>query len=298
MRTWHCAAAAAGAVGVLVAAAALAPPSASAGQNDPDRGYTFAVIGDIPYGDPEIARFPAVVRQINADPAVQWVDHLGDIKNGSSRCDTSYYQMIKTDFDAFEDPLVYTTGDNEWVDCHRPNNGGYNPLERLATLRQIFFARPGVTLGQHPARVRSQAYLGIPEDVSWERAGIAFAALDVQGSNNSLAPWTGNTAPTPEQTVEVLTRTAAVLQEIHETFQRAKREELRAVVLLQQTDMFDPTVQDPAFADYYGFQPIVAASRGSPRRSAGRCTCSTATATSTTRTSPSQLGRRGRRSTA
>src|SRR5690349_2648726 len=72
-----------------------------------DRGYTFAVIGDIPYGDAQIARFPQVVAQLNADPAVQWVDHLGDIKNGSSVCSDAYFQLIKSDFDQFSDPLVY-----------------------------------------------------------------------------------------------------------------------------------------------------------------------------------------------
>jgi hypothetical protein len=257
-----------GIVGALVGlCVAAAPASAStagvpASPGRPGHGpYTFAVIGDIPYGDAQIARFPSVVQQINADPAVQWVDHLGDIKNGSSVCSDAYFAMIKKDFDAFEDPLVYTTGDNEWVDCHRANNGAYNPLERLAKLRELFFAHPGVTLGQHPARVRSQAELGLPEDVSWERADVAFAALDVQGSNNSLAPWTGlgRTAPTPEQTVEVLSRTSAVIVQIHETFERAKREHLRGVVLLQQADMFDPTVPNPQFADYYAFAPIVAA---------------------------------------
>lgn len=261
MKTWHRAGLAAGAVGTLVAAAAVVAPSSAtaAPQRGTDRGYTFAVIGDIPYGDAQIARFPAVVRQINDDPAVQWVDHLGDIKSGSTVCSDEYFARIRADFDAFEDPLVYMTGDNEWVDCHRPNNGGYNPLERLAKLREVFFDDPGLTLGQHPAQVRSQADLGLPDDVSWERAGVAFAALNVQGSNNSLAPWTGKAAPTPEQTVEVLTRTAAVIQEIHETFQRAEQRRLKAVVLLQQADMFDPTVKNPSFADYYGFQPVVAA---------------------------------------
>ena len=264
MKTWHRAARGVGIVGALVATCAVAVPSAaSAAPADAarrgDDPYTFAVVGDIPYGDAQIARFPSVVQQIDADPAVQWVDHLGDIKSGSSVCSDAYFTMIKKDFDAFEDPLVYTTGDNEWVDCHRTNNGGYNPLERLAKLREIFFPQPGVTLGRHPARVRSQAALGLPEDVSWERADVAFAALDVQGSNNSLAPWTGKTAPTPEQTVEVLSRTSAVVLQIHETFARAKREHLRAVVLLQQADMFDPTVPNPAFADSYGFTPIVAA---------------------------------------
>ncbi|TVT26354.1 hypothetical protein FNH05_31550 [Amycolatopsis rhizosphaerae] len=232
---------------------AAAPATAAA------EGYTFAVIGDIPYGATQIANFPKVVAQINADPAVQWVDHLGDIKNGSTVCSDEYFQQIKSDFDQFADPLVYTVGDNEWTDCHRPNNGGYNPLERLAKIRQVFFPQPGRTLGQHAARVRTQAGQGIPENVRWERADVAFAAVDVVGSNDSLAPWTGQTAPTPQQAAEVLARTSAVIQEIHDTFADARRHHDRAVTVLMQADMFDPTVTNPSFADYYGFQPIVAA---------------------------------------
>ena len=69
--------------------------------------------------------------------------------------------MIKTQFDRFADPLVYTPGDNEWTDCHRANNGSYNPLERLGKVRQLFFPHPGRTLGQHPVDVASQDRAGI-----------------------------------------------------------------------------------------------------------------------------------------
>jgi hypothetical protein len=187
------------------------------------------------------------------------VNHLGDIKNGSSVCSDEYFQLIRSDFDQFADPFVYTVGDNEWTDCHRVNNGGYNPLERLAKVRQMFFTQPGRTLGRHSARVLSQNDQGIPENVRWERTDVAFAAAHVAGSNNSLAPWTGNTAPTPEQTAEVLARTSAVIQEIHDTFADARDHHDRAVALLLQADMFDPTVSDAKFADYFGFQPIIAA---------------------------------------
>lgn len=254
MRRSHLAAlAVAGISAVAVTAARPATVPAAAGQD-----YSFAVIGDIPYGAAQIANFPNVIAQINADPAVQWVDHLGDIKDGSSVCSDQYFQLIKSDFDRFTDPLVYTVGDNEWTDCHRPNNGGFNPLERLAKIRQVFFPDPGRTLGRS-VPVLSQAGQGIPEDVRWQRAGVQFAAVDVVGSNDSLAPWTGNTAPTPEQTAEVLGRTAAVIQEMRDAFAAARAQHSRAVVLLMQADMFDPTVASPAFADYYGFQPIVAA---------------------------------------
>ncbi|MDX6229736.1 MAG: hypothetical protein QOI76_3126 [Frankiales bacterium] len=258
MKPWHRAAFATVTAGSLAVATLQGAAVANDGGHE-KAGYTFAVIGDIPYGAAQIANFPNVVRQINADPDVQWVDHLGDIKKGSSVCSDGYFQTIKTEFDAFMDPLVYTVGDNEWTDCHRTNNGSYNPLERLTTIRQVFFPNPGHTLGQNSAKVDTQAAQGIPEDVRWERADVAFAAVNIPGSNNSLAAWTGLTAPTPEQTSEVISRTAAVIQEIHDSFADAKAHHDRAVTILTQADMFDPTVATPSFADYYGYQPIVAA---------------------------------------
>jgi hypothetical protein len=109
-------------IGMIVAAASVAAalslaPSPVGAAPSPGDGYTFAVIGDIPYGDAQIANFPNVIAQINADPSVQWVTHLGDIKSGSSQCTDEYFAWIKQQFDSFADPLVYTPGDNEWTDC-------------------------------------------------------------------------------------------------------------------------------------------------------------------------------------
>lgn len=236
----------------------LATSPAVATSDHGSRGYTFAVIGDIPYGSAQIAELPARIAQINADPAVRWVDHLGDIKNGSTVCSDEYFASIKADFDAFEDPLVYTPGDNEWTDCHRLNNGGYNPLERLAAVRSVFFPQPGRTLGQRSARVQSQAALGLPENVRWTRADVAFAALHITGSNNGTLPWTGQTSTTPEQAAEVAARSAAVIKEIRATFADARRAHRRAVVLLTQADMFDPNVGPPSPVFFDAFGPIVA----------------------------------------
>ena len=44
-------------------------------------------------------------------------------------------------------PLLYTPGDNEWTDCHRPAAGRYNPLERLDAVRATFFDALGSRLG-------------------------------------------------------------------------------------------------------------------------------------------------------
>jgi hypothetical protein len=149
-------------------------------------------------------------------------------------------------------------------------------------------------------KVDSQVRDGFPENVSYERAGVRFAALHIVGSNNSLLPWTGNTAPTPEQQAEVQKRTAATLTLIDDTFREARKDEKgRAVVLLTQADMFDPTVANPQFADYSAFQPIVREIAVCSRPpTAARSTCSTETATSTTPTPRSHRVRRGSPSTA
>ena len=141
-----------------------------------ERTFTFAVFGDYPYGAEQLKRLPDVAAQINADPDVQLVVHLGDIKDDESDCSNAYYRQIKSDFDLFTDPLVYTFGDNEWSDCSRTTNGQHNPLERLNVVRKIFFPNPGSTLGKAET-VTSQSKDGYPENVSFTREEVAFAAF-------------------------------------------------------------------------------------------------------------------------
>jgi hypothetical protein len=257
------------AAAALVAAAAatvLTAPSAQAHTTPGHRprdsrpDYTFAVIGDVPYGEVQLAAFPSWIAQINADPDVRSVVHLGDIKNGSSLCSDAYFATIRADFDTFEDPLVYTPGDNEWTDCHRVNNGAYDPLERLAKVRELFFDRPGRSLGQRPMRVHSQARQGFAENVIYRRRDVTFLAANVTGSNNGLQPWSGlgNTEATPEQVAAVQARTEADIRLLHRAFRQAREAHDRGVVVMQQADMFDPTYT-PTPADIGAFTPWVQA---------------------------------------
>jgi hypothetical protein len=248
----------------VLALGLLASQPATAADNTADsQAFTFGVIGDIPYGEAEIAKFPARIQDINADSALKFVTHVGDIKNGSSVCSDEYFENIRAQFDTFEHPLVFTPGDNEWVDCHRTNNGAYNPLERLDKLRDVFFDEPGKTLGA-TMPVKTQADLGLPENVRFTQNRVAFSVLNIQGSNNSLQPWTGlgETTATPEQLAEVEQRTDAVLSQIRDTFADAERRNDRAVVLMTQADMFDPSLLAAATANpdtMSGFREIVQA---------------------------------------
>ncbi|MGH2840560.1 MAG: metallophosphoesterase [Solirubrobacteraceae bacterium] len=239
---------------ICLAAALLATPVAVAGGRHGDPGpskpLTLAVIGDIPYGEPQITNFPAELGEISADPQVRRVIHLGDIKNGSSRCDTSYFQARLDDFNSADDPFLYTPGDNEWTDCHRANNGGYEPPERLRTLRALFFDEPGRTLGRQRAKVEYQSHR-YPENVLWTSAGVPFGLVHVVGSNDNQLRWFGDrrdasgelVPETPAETGlrvrEYVAREAAALRWIDRIFDEAEDEGAPAVVIGMQADMWD-----------------------------------------------------------
>ena len=246
---------------MLGAAMALvvAAPATSAtapGQAKPT-SRSFAVIGDVPYGAAQIAAFPGWVDRINAQPGLDLAFHVGDIKNGSSPCTDEYNAMIREQFDRFSMPLLYTPGDNEWTDCHRPAAGAYDPLERLDAVRAAFYGTPGLSLGANPRKVASQAAIGFPENQTLRSRGIEVATLHVVGSNNDRAPWTGlgYTTPIPKQVAEESHRMAAATRQVKDTFARARQTNARAVALFQQADMFDPSYQ-PTW-DVSAFRPLV-----------------------------------------
>ena len=131
-------------------------------QEAPDWGsgvapFAFALIGDMPYGAARETPFARLVDEINRDNDVDFVMHAGDIKAGSERCDDSLIRRRFELYQGFQRAFVFTPGDNEWTDCHRVNNGGYQPLERLAFLRSVFFPEAGLTTGGQVRSVRSQA---------------------------------------------------------------------------------------------------------------------------------------------
>jgi hypothetical protein len=231
-------------VAVALASAAIlpatSPASAGAGStiDESAKLMTLAVFGDVPYGAAQEAAFGDLIEAINADPKVRVDVHVGDIKSGSTTCTDERFFAVRDAFEQLEDPLVYTPGDNEWTDCHRPAAGMYNPLERLDMIRSLFFAEPGSVLGRQPMHVDYDP--AFVENVRWIESRVAFATLHVIGSDNGLSPWTGlgNSAPTTEQAAEVAARTDAALRWIDATFDAAEAQGLQGVVLAMQADTF------------------------------------------------------------
>ena len=226
------------------------------GQSTPDWGsgvapFAFGLIGDMPYGAAREEPFTRLVAEINRDNDVDFVIHAGDIKAGSERCDDALIERRFGLYQSFQRAFVFTPGDNEWTDCHRVNNGQYNPLERLAFLRSTFFPQVGQTTGGQQRPVRSQAesaaYAEFVENVMFRKHSVMFATVHVVGSNNNLEPWSGLSqpdscaSPRPDRIAEFERRQAAALAWIDEVFAAAATDTKGLLLLIQANPYNTPS---------------------------------------------------------
>jgi len=195
------------------------------------QSFTFAAIGDVPYGPHE--EFAALIDKINTQ-SLAFTIHVGDIKSGSTVCSDETFLSVRQLFDRFNRALVYTPGDNEWTDCHRLNNGRYDPLERLEKIRQLFFAS-NESLGKQRLSLQTQSsqksFTSYVENRRWSQGKVRFATLHLVGSNNNLQPGLPSSS-------EFAAREHANIAWLRETFAEARANMDVAIVLAMQADTF------------------------------------------------------------
>jgi len=201
----------------------------------PPNSFAFGVFGDGPYEPREVARFRRVLEDVNrAD--LQWLLHVGDIL--WYPCSDSAFADRLAAMNTIERAVIYTPGDNEWADCYTYKEGRYDPLDRLASLRRIFFSRPTQSLGRHPIPLESQAqdsaFAEFPENARWTHGGLVFATVHVVGSSNAGEPFRSRTAAND---AEVARRTRAAIIWLDQAFARARVTSAKGVVLALHGDM-------------------------------------------------------------
>lgn len=228
------------------------------------RPVSFALIGDVPYNAVEAVKFDRVIDRINQDNDVRFVVHMGDIKSGSSTCDDATFTARFNQYQKRRAPFIYTPGDNEWTDCHRPAAGKFNPVERLQKIRQIFYPHPGYSTGQRTMRLTTQntytGYQTFVENSLWSRAEATFATVHVVGSNNNLDPWLGIDAsdsyatPRADRLAEFSERENAAIAWLETIFAEAQRKNSAGVfIAMQANPNFDLKVTDPQRAGFNRF---------------------------------------------
>lgn len=269
--------------GALLAALAFACSPAFADEDifgdDGDRRIVVAAFGDWPYNMNLLNAAPRLINSINSDKDVSLVLHVGDIHSGSMACTSAgilpaittsnpgWNQGVFANFQKFRTPVVYTPGDNEWTDCHKSKElKSGDPLKELASVRSLFFSRPGHTLGLTDKLVYSQAQHLDPqhptdadyaENVMWRDGKAVFVTVNMPGSNNDTLPWTNGFENQSAHSAEVANRTDADIRWLQGAFQYAAQSHAKAVVIGLQADMWDLSALAPGGDGLSAYTPFV-----------------------------------------
>jgi hypothetical protein len=225
--------------------------------NTTDFQYAIGLWGDLPYSavqaDPGV---PNLIADMNSQELAFTV-HDGDLKAGngpsgsppSVNCDDALYTTALGWFNSLAKPAIFTPGDNDWTDCDRPSNGGFNSLERLDHERGLFFGTDR-SLGQQTLKqevqstplckgfLTSTTYSDVPcvENRRWTLKNVTYATVNIQGSCNNLC----DTNPDP---TEYDARSAADIAWLDQTFAVAKAGNSAGVMIIGQADpCFDGSV--------------------------------------------------------
>ena len=260
-------------------------------QDDDDQGnrdgqYAIGLWGDVPYSVTQETGVANLITDMNKQ-SLAFSVHDGDRKqgNGDPKCSNDLYAKSLANFDQLKAPAMFTPGDNDWTDCDRPNNGGFDSLERLSYERAFLFATDN-SFGKRTLRQQVQqepSCLGgsnaspiseaCVENRRWTVGGVVYATLNIQGSCNNLCGDGFNSA-------EYTARNAANIAWMQETFTEAARRHAAAIMFISQGDpgfskveidapQRDPATlaqisgpsSTPAAASFDGFQQFLVALR-------------------------------------
>lgn len=247
------------AIALVLGVVAVAAPAIAVAQrtstNEKEFEYAVGLWGDLPYSAAQAdIGVPNLIADMNSQKLAFSV-HDGDLKAGNGAtanppsvpCADELYDRALGYLNALDAPAMFTPGDNDWTDCDRPSNGGFNSLERLDKERQVFFSTP-YSAGRKQLKQDVQtdptclAYVSGPaagptvtkpapcvENRRWTFKDVTYVTLNVQGSCNNLC----DTAPNP---AEFAARNAANIAWLRAAFAEAKAKESAAVMIISQAD--------------------------------------------------------------
>jgi len=216
---------------VMLALGMMAPIAATA------EPFTFVALGDMPYeSHRDQPRFDRLIDAVN-ELAPVFTLHVGDTKSGKTSCDNAAFEKIAKDLNRFQAPLIYTPGDNEWRDCYKKKTGRFDPLERLATLRDMFFSE-AKSLGMESMAIERQAdlmpdYPDYVENARFEQEQVMVVTAHIVGWNDKLPKHNADIVD------DYLARDAANIAWTRSSFAEAKREGAKALVMAIHADLWD-----------------------------------------------------------
>jgi hypothetical protein len=221
------------------------------------RKFQFAAIGDTSYSKIKEQEFDRLMATLNKEN-LAFIVHVGDFEADprpyqrspdkiTMPCTDDNFQRVVATFQKSANPFILTPGDNDWTDCHLVKGRNFDPMERLAKIREMFFPE-GRSLGQKTIAVESQTkdadFKQYRENLMWSFNGVTFATLHIVGSND-------NKGQTPEMDVEHAERTKANIAWMKKAFAEAKAKNSTGLVLLTQANPGFETHWTPSLVGRY-----------------------------------------------
>jgi len=221
-------------------------------EGGPRGDVTFGVVGDAPYRWWEEGQFDYLMEVLDRD-SLDMLVHVGDLfwrPCSGDRMRNRLNRLL-----AQRHPVLYTPGDNDWTDCWGRAEGGYEPLERLDTLRSVFFPQPGMTTGsgggfEMDYQGSRPEWSEFVENTRWTMADALFMTVHIVGSWNGFAEFDGRSAADDEAARR---RTEAAAAWLAEGFAEARESEAKAVVIFTHSFPDEATYSAPhreAFEPY------------------------------------------------
>ena len=230
--------------------------------------FDFVALGDTAYNLPgDYPVYARLIERINAAKPAFSI-HVGDTW-GALPCSEDAHRNIHSWFARYQQPVVYTPGDNEWTDCRKAEvlqtfghviSGQGTPEEKaelmrlrsldsayagesygdvlgsLQLIRQVFFSE-AKSLGAKPMTVVRQSdvseFKEMVENQRWAHGGVLFATLHVTGSGM------GFTINDAARANEAIARNRADVAWLKSVFSEAQASQAKAVVIALHAGMFE-----------------------------------------------------------
>jgi hypothetical protein len=203
-----------------------------------DGPLTFAIVADALTRPADEAPVRHMLDEIAREHDVSFIVYDGNVKGPAEACRDKVYEARHDLLDASRTPLVLVPGQHDWADCGLAQAGGYDPVERLDFMRQLFFGDSN-SLGTVSLSVTRESEVArfrpFRENVRWQTQGVAFIGINAPGPNNHYLTAGGRNGEYEDRSVA----NAFWLQHAAES---ARRSEQRALVVILQGD--------PDFARY------------------------------------------------
>ena len=197
----------------------------SKGKNPLNKSHDLKFIS---YGDIQPKDMKGLLGKINMENS-SLIVHVGDTQISNSPCTESLNLLQYDLINSLNAPVLYTPGDNEWLDCHDKDKGNSFNLERLDFIRKTYFSN-NLTLGKNPLIVENQKRNGYPENARLMQNNVVFITTHIVGGNNNFDPFS------KKNTFEYLKRNDANIDWITKSFK--KYNEASAFIVIMHANIF------------------------------------------------------------